>query len=217
MARYRKVEPTEEQLRLLSKFNFSALPEVFALQTGEGVIQEREPCYRCTSPGFYGRGTEGTYYDEGSIIVYDSIPNASMEPLNLAAALEWITWAESLPSHRASIDITDLAEAASRLRNDPRINDLPPGKYEQAVIKLAEELKLIREGRDARSLPQLGHNFTNTTTTKAPLLGAKMSDMSQRGPGETHFAPVGINELKGGARRAGAPKAVMGGSTPIPR
>ena len=53
---------------LLAQYNLAHLPEVFAMRDGDQIIQERAPCYRCAADGFYGLGTAGTWYEEGSII-----------------------------------------------------------------------------------------------------------------------------------------------------
>ena len=205
---------SESDQSLLEHYGLSDLPEVFAMRGENGMIQEREPCYRCTADGFYGRGTSGTWYQEDSILVYEDIPNDYLEPLNTAAALQWTYWRESLPKNRTQIDIGDMSEAAHMLAKDPRVTDLPPVEYQKAVVKLSEELKLRREGKDAKSLPNIGHNFAAQSGGKAPpILGAKMSEMSQRTPGETKAAPVGVAG-GGGVRRAVQPLQVLGGPPP---
>ena len=215
MARPKKeLNFSEDDQALLEKYGFSDLPEVFAMRDGDGFVNEREPCYRCTGDGFYGRGTSGTWYQEDSIIVYDDIPNNVLEPLNQAAGLMWARWAESLPKNRSQIDIGDMAEASHMLAKNPEVTNLPPHLYQEAVIKLSEELRLRREGKDARSLPGLAHNFAPQSGGKAPpILGAKMSDMSQRRPGETRASPAGTTQ-DGGARHVKQPLDVLGGPPP---
>jgi hypothetical protein len=94
------------------------------------------------------------------------------------------------------------------------VTKLPPLAYQQAVIQLCEELKLRRLGKDARSLPSLGHNFSSASGGKAPpILGAKMSDMTARGPGftaNTVNSPTG----PGSVRRAEAAPSALGGRPP---
>lgn len=202
---------------LLLQFGFADLPHMFAMQTPDGLIQEKSPCYRCSADGFYGHGKEGTWYEEGSIIVMDSTPNQHTEPLNRAAGTKWAKWAQSLPAHKAAIDVGDMSEAAHMLAKDPRVTELGPVEYQEAVVKLAVSLKLKREGKDARSLPSMGHNFAPQSGGNAPpVLNAKLSDMTQRGPGSLH-AP-GPRE-QAGVRRAAAPANtsagnVMGGPPP---
>lgn len=83
-------------------------------------------------------------------------------------------------------------------------------------MKFAVRLKLKREGRDARDLPVMGHNFAPQSGGKAPpILGAKMADMNQRGPGQTSAAAVIPAGHSAGARRAtSVPPAALGGQPP---
>lgn len=202
---------------LLAQYSLSHLPEVFALRNEDNsIIQERAACYVCNADGFYGKGTHGTWYPEGSIIVTDVVPNLHMEPLNRAAAIKHARWQSALPNNRAPIDVGDMSEAAIMLSKDPRCQQLGPGDYQKAVIRLAEELKLKREGKDARDLPAMGHNFTPQSGGKAPpILGAKMSDLTQRGPGATMAQAAGGVGGPPGVRRAqAAPPAALGGAAP---
>lgn len=202
---------------LLAQFGLSELPDVFALRTDEGaIIQERAACYVCNADGFYGKGTHGTWYPEGSIIVTDVVPNLHMEPLNRAAAVRHARWQRSLPNNKAPIDIGDMSEAAQMLAKNPQALALDPLGWQEAVTKLASEIKLKREGRDARDLPGMGHNFTPQSGGKAPpILGAKMSDLTQRGPGATMAQAAGGPGGPPGVRRAQpAAPAALGGSAP---
>lgn len=191
---------------------FAQHPDTFAMRNEDGsIIQESEPCYVCRADGFYGTGMQGTQYAEGSIIVSNMVPNEHLEPLNRAAALNYVRWLERLPEHRAPIDVGDMSEAAHMLAKDPKWLELTPPQAQSAVIKLAVELKLRRDGREARELPPIGHNFIRTSGKAAPpILGAKMSDMGQRLPGETRLAAaipaIGVGPI---TRRAVA--APMGG------
>jgi len=96
---------------------------------------------------------------------------------------------QRLPQHRAPIDVGDMAEAAQMLAVDPEVLKLNKVQWQAAVTKLATELKLRREGLEAKDLPPIGHNFARGARTQAPpILNAKMADMSQRMPGDTRFA-----------------------------
>lgn len=212
----RRNRMSEEQ-RLLVSYGVADLPEVFAMREPNGeVLQESDPCFQCTADGFYGQGLEGTWYMEGAIIVLDGVPNEHLKPLNRAAGLSTARWLASLPQNKAYIDIGDMSEAAQMLAKDPSVTDLPPAAYQQAVIKVAEELKLRREGKNARVLPSIGHNFAPTSGAgaKAPMLGARMSDMSQLTPGQTRTAMTGAGAVPGA--RAATRKAVpaLGGTPP---
>lgn len=78
-------------------------------------------------------------------------------------------------------------------------------------MKFAVRLKLRREGKDARELPAMGHNFAPVSGGKAPpLLGAKMSDMTQRAPGETRTAAV----IPSGAAGSRLAHSSLGGPPP---
>jgi hypothetical protein len=198
----------------LARYGFADLPDVFAIQNPDrSLIQERQACYQCMSDGFYGRGVTGTYYQEGDIIVAEFVPNEQMMPLNRAAALKVIAWRESLPQGKAPVDIGDMAEAAQMLAKDPRVTDLPPDDYQRAVIELATRLKIKRLGKDALELPQMSaHNFAPVSGGKSPpILGAKLSDMAQRGPGFNHPSAPGSTAI-GGVRRATSAPAPLGGN-----
>jgi hypothetical protein len=216
--------PVNHDQVLLAQFGLDQLPEVFAMRDGDQIIQERAPCYRCAADGFYGLGTSGTWYEEGSIIVLDSTPNHQLEPLNRAAALRWAKWLQSLPTTRATFDIGDMAEAAQMLSKNPKVHALDPIAYQASLIKLCEELKIRREGKDARTLPGMSaHNFAPSSgrSGAAPILGAKVAQMAERGPGNLHGTNAGPNNAgRGGARRAGnAPvtgQNTLGGAPPIP-
>ena len=197
---------------LLNKYQLADLPVQFAMRDAEnGVIQEKEPCFLLKAPGFYGRGTAGTWYDEGSIIVTDAIPNQHMEPLNRAAGIRTSRWLDSLPQNQVPVDMGDISEAMTMLAARPDFLTMTPEQRSEAAMKFAVRLKMKREGRDARSLPELGHNFGGGTTKAPPILGAKMSDMAQRRPGETRAAPAATTE-SGGTRRANpSPAPAMAG------
>ena len=200
---------------LLARYGLEHLPVVFAMRDGDNqIIQERDACYQCMSDGFYGRGTHGTWHQEGEILVMQIVPNEQLQPLNRAAGIAYANWLASLPHNRAAIDVGDMAEAAQMLAKNPEVTNLDPLAYQQAVIKLSEELKLRREGKDARSMPSIGHNFAAQSGGKAPpILGAKMSDMAQRGPGFT-AATVNAPTGPGAVRRAQAAPAALGGTPP---
>jgi hypothetical protein len=197
---------------LLARYGLADLPAVFAIRNGDGtIIQEKAACYQCATEGFYGRGMTGTFYQEGDILVAEFTPNEYMVPLNRAAALKSASWRESLPQNQAPIDIGDMSEAAQMLAKDPRVTDLPPEEYQRAVVSLAARLKIKRAGKDAMELVPLAHNFNPLPGNKAPpILGAKMSDMGQRGPGFTNTPPAGAT-TQGGARRASVAPAPLGG------
>lgn len=197
---------------LLIKAGFGDLPEVFAMREGTDILQEREPCYQLMADCFLGRGLHGTHYMEGATVVIHDTPNQHMKPLNRAAGINYALWLESLPRNRTFIDIGDMSEAAHMLAKDPDVTKLSPTKYQEAVVALAEELKLRREGRDgSRALPGIQHNFAPQSGGKAPpMLGAKTSDMSQLGPGQTRNMAQ-VTGPGAGVRKAANP---LGGPPP---
>lgn len=175
---------------LLAKYGFEDLDATFSMRdpaNGE-LLREKEPAYECAADGFYGRGLHGTFYPEGSIIVSAEVPNQHMKPLNRAAGINYCRWMESLPHNRVTIDIADMAEAAVILAKDDRVERMTPQQRTIAAIKVAEGLKLKRDGKNARDLRvgDIDRNFSAQSGGNAPpVLGAKMSDMSQLGPGQT--------------------------------
>lgn len=205
---------------LLAQFGFSELPVMFAMrEPGGTVIQEKEPCYQCMADGFYGRHRGGTWYEEGSIIVLDTVPNHQLQPLNRAAALKWAKWAGSLPQHKAAIDVGDMSEAAQMLAKNPDVLKLDPEKWQEAVVKLAVSLKVRREGGASPTLPGLAHNFAPQSgrSTTVPILGAKIAEGAQRGPGGVQQTLSAAEVTAGGARRAASPSATanpLGGANP---
>lgn len=213
----RTAKSDDDSIPLLTQYGLDHLPETFSMRDGDSIIQEREPCYICRADGFYGRGTAGTWYAEGSIIVTDIVPNDHLEPLNRAAAIKYVNWLSKLPNNRAPIDVGDMAEAATMLAKDPQVLALSSHDFQKAVIKLSEELKLRREGKNARDLPGIAHNFAPQSgrTNAPPILGAKMAELSQRGPGFTNAQPASTTQ-NAGARRAGnAGAAAIGGAPPV--
>lgn len=197
---------------------FSHLPEVFAMRDDDGspqgrIVQERDPAYECLSAGFYGLGMQGTLYVEGSIIVGHMCPNEQLMPLNRAAAVRYIAWQESLPIDKVQLIQGDLLEAATMLDGQPAYLALSKEDKQKAIRKLAIELKAKREGLlngGTLDLPPLSHNFKVGARTAPPILGAKMSDMAQRTPGETRLATsIPGGQAAPGIRR-GAPAALGG-------
>jgi len=124
-----------------------------------------------------------------------------------------IAWRESLPQDRAPIDIGDLAEASQMLAKNPDVTKLEPDDYQRALRELAMRLKIKRLGKDALDLPQMSaHNFAPLSGSKAPpILGAKLSDMAQRGPGFNHPSAPGATAV-GGVRRVTTAPAPLGGN-----
>lgn len=181
---------------LLAKFDMADVEATFSMRdpvSGE-LLREKEPCYSCKADCYLGAGLHGTFWPEGSIIVYPDVPNQHMEPLNRAAAINYCRWLESLPQNKAMIDIGDMAEAAVILAKDDRLERMSPQQRTIAAIKVAEGLKLKREGKSAMDLRvgDINRNFAAQSGGKSPpMLGAKMSDMSQMAPGMTRsFAAV---------------------------
>jgi len=174
----------------LAGSGYENLPECFAMQQDDrSIVQEREPTYYIASDCFLGIGREATLYEESAIVVTSVVPNEHMQPLNRAAAIAVVRMLERLPASAAPIDIGDMAEAAQLLGSDPEVLKLNRIEWQRAVVRMASELKLRREGREAREIPPIGHNFTRGPRTAAPpLLNAKLAEMSQRLPGETRFA-----------------------------
>lgn len=203
---------------LLAKYGFSHMEKTFSMQdpaTGE-ILQEQDPCYQLLADGFYGQGMHATFFMEGATIVIHSPPNQHMKPLNRAAAINYCKWMESLPVNQTYIDIGDMAEAAAVLAKDPRVKEMSPTQAQRATILVAEGLRLKREGKTAMDLRagDISRNFAPSSGgNKAPLLNAKMSDLSQMSPGMTRTqqtAPTGPGAAPG-ARRAGSP---LGGTPP---
>ena len=187
--RRRRSSSVEPEPDPLAGSGFANLPECFAMRQENGFVQEHEPCYHVAADCFIGLGREASLSVEGDIVVTSLPPNESMEPLNRAAALAFVKWQSRLPASRTPIDIGDMAEAAQMLASDPEVLKLNRVDWQNAVARLASELKLRREGKDARELPPLGHNFVRgARASPAPLLNSKLSEMSQRLPGETRFA-----------------------------
>lgn len=191
---------------LLSKYNMEDIEVTFAMRdpaTGD-VLREKEPCYQCKADNFLGQALHGTFWPEGSIVVMHDIPNQHMEPLNRAAAVNHCRWLESLPQNKVTIDIADMAEAAVILAKDDRVEHMSPQQRTIAAIRVAEGLKLKRDGGKAMDLRtgDINRNFAPQSGGKSPpMLGAKMSDMSQIGPGMTRSAAAvtgpGANVRKG--------------------
>jgi hypothetical protein len=211
--RARAAEASIDIEAMLERCGLSDLPEVFAMRDVDGsILQERAPCFQLQTQCFLGRGLHGTLWEEGATVVYEDQPNQHMQPLNRAGAINYVMWLDSLPRNRTFIDIGDMSEAAHMLAKDPDVTKLPPLQYQKAVMDLATELKLRREGRDARSLPDMqSHNFAPQSGGKSPpMLGAKMSDMSQLGPGMTRGVAT-VTGPAAGVRKAAPP---MGGPLP---
>lgn len=201
---------------LLAKYGFDDLEVVFAMRdpaTNE-ILREKEPCYELLAEGFYGQGLHGTWYQEGATLVMDGQPNQHMRPLNRAAGVNYAKWMESLPENRTFIDIGDMAEAAQILSKDPRMHQMSPAQAQRTTIMVAEGLKLKREGKEAKDLRagDISRNFApQSGGNKPPMLGAKMSDMSQTGPGQTRSIAAVTGPGPGVRRGPGSP---LGGPPP---
>lgn len=210
----RRAAVVNDEDALLEKYELGLLPVMFAMRNGNEIIQEKEPCFLCAADGFYGRGTHGTFHQEGEILVLEPrfVPNQHLQPLNRAAAISYARWLETLPANQVPINIDDMAEASQMLARDPRVKELAPDDYQQALIALCVKVKLKREGKDARTLPNLSpHNFApQSGGNSPPILGARMSDMGQRTPGFNASGP-GAPSGASGVRRAHEPAAALGG------
>lgn len=199
---------------LLAKYEFGELDVTFAMRdhaTNE-ILREKEPCYELLADGFYGRGLHGTWFQEGATIVTYDVPNQHMRPLNRAAGIAFAKWMESLPQNKVVIEIGDMAEAAVILSKDSRVEQMTPSQAQLATIKVAEGLKLKREGKNAMDLriDGINRNFAPQSGGKAPpMVGAKTSDMSQIGPGMTRAMAANVGP-ENNVRRA----APLGGPPP---
>lgn len=187
--RAKKNGPSEPPADVLAGSGFEHLPECFAMTIEGAVVQEREPCYQVASECVLGFGREVTLYEEGAIIVTNVTPNDQMVPLNRAAAVNVVRWRERLPVTRVPLDIGDMAEAAQMLGSDPEAMKLNTFDWQNMLVKFATELKLRREGKDAREIPPIGHNFVRGPAAGgSPLLGARIAHGSENLPGATRFA-----------------------------
>jgi hypothetical protein len=209
-----EIEVVDHDAALLTQYKFADLPSHFSMRDGNNQItSESEACFQCMADQFLGQGKSGTLYTEGDIVVMDEVPNHQLRPLNRAAGLNWARWHSSLPVKSADIGIEDLAEAAQILAKNPKVMNLDPFKYQEALTETAVRLKHRRLGKDARNLPGLSHNFVPASGGNAPpILGAKHASMGQHGPGST--GPGG----RGNVRRAGSAPAVanpLGGPPPV--
>ncbi|WP_439392336.1 hypothetical protein ACRQ5Q_22335 [Bradyrhizobium sp. PMVTL-01] len=203
---------------LLAKYGFSDMDRTFSMRDPESnqILQEQEPCYELLADGFYGQGMHGTWYQEGATIVIHTPPNEHMRPLNRAAAVNYCKWLESLPQNKVYIDIGDMSEAAQILARDPRVKDMSPSQAQRTTILVAEGLRLKREGKNARDLRagDIGRNFAPQSGGKAPpVLNARMSDLSQLGPGMTR-ATSQVTGPGAGVRKAQPKGAPLGGPPP---
>ncbi|MET4341948.1 hypothetical protein [Bradyrhizobium sp. RT9a] len=197
---------------LLAKYGLDDLDPVFAMRDGNEIIREKEPCYECLAEGFYGNGMHGTWYQEGATIVLSTTPNEQLRPLNRAAGINYANWLESLPQNRTYIDIGDMSEAAVILAKDPRVAQMSQAQAQRATIAVAEGLKLKRDphARDLRAA-DINRNFAPASGGKSPpMLGAKMSDLSQMGPGMTRGMAT-VTGPGAGVRKASNP---LGGPPP---
>lgn len=199
---------------LLAKYNLAHIDKTFSMRDAETghILQEQEPCYELLADGFYGQGMHGTWYQEGATIVIHTPPNQHMKPLNRAAAVNYARWMESMPQNRTFIDIGDMSQAASILAKDPRVKDMSPTQAQRTTILVAEGLRLKREGKSAMDLRagDIARNFAPSSGGNAPpVLNAKMSDLSQIGPGMTRATHTVTGP--GAAVRKAAP---LGGPPP---
>lgn len=174
---------------ILAGSGYEHLPEVFIDHRDGAMVQEREPAYYITAETALGAVREVTLYEEGAIVVTSLTPNDVMQPLNRAAAVQVVKWLAKLPGRQAPIDIGDMAEAAQMLGSDPEVLKLNRVEWQNAVVKMANELKLRREGKEARELPPIGHNFIRGVKPGAPpILGARLAAMAEQFPGATRLA-----------------------------
>jgi len=207
---------TLDDKALLAKYGLDDLDVTFSMRdlaTNE-ILREKEPCYECLAEGFYGQGMHATWYQEGATIVMHTPPNQQLRPLNRAAGVNYARWLESLPQNRTYIDIGEMAEAAVILAKDERVKEMTPMQSQQACIRVAEGLRMRREGKTAMDLRagDISRNFAPQSGGRSPpMLGAKMSDMSQIGPGMTRNLAA-VTGPGAGVRRAAA--APLGGPPP---
>lgn len=209
-------QPDDDEM--LESFGLAHLPQMFAMRDGNNVIQESAPCYQCRGEVVLGEGKGLTWYEEGTILVVHSTPNDLMEPLNRAAALNWVRWQVSLPIQGADVGVDDIAEAAHTLAKNPKSMELDQFAWNKAVSDLAYKMKMKRLGKDARTLPHLGsHNFAPQSGGNAPpLVGAKVADMAQRGPGSLHApGPRDTSVRRAGTQSNTAGGNALGGPAPL--
>lgn len=158
------------------------LPEQFSTQNEDhSWTHETRPCYELQQDGYYG----DTLFFENEIITTEMVPNNSMKPLNRAAGARYVAWIESLPLGASiNVNIGDITEAATMLRNDPEVKDLSHEAFSKAVTSLALHLKAKRD--DRHYIPPIAGGPQMTGRGKAPpMSNARFTDPSHRGMGAT--------------------------------
>jgi hypothetical protein len=200
----------------MDSLNLEALPEAFSIRNENGgYTQIKDPCYHLLAPGFYGKRNNGTWYDEGEMLIYDGVPNYHLQPLNRAAGVKMQTWLDTLPTSGVSINIDDLSEAATMIANREELGKMSKKQIAEATQKIAVELKKKRDGTSGMTLPPIGGDTIFTAGQaqgKPPAMPAtRYLDPSLRGPGHVgergviHEPKLGPSEAKRAAQFAAAP------------
>lgn len=120
-----------------SRRRSGGLPEAYTGDDGRPITR---PVWRASALLYLG----DTLWQEGDIVIADIVPNAQMEPLNWAAQDLYERWLNSLPVQGMNLQQVDIMEAADLLRSEA--GKLTTEQFQQALIKLATDIKAKREG-----------------------------------------------------------------------
>lgn len=104
-----------------------------------------EPAYRVINNGVY---MDDTLWLEGEEIIYDGVPNDSMEPLNASAEQRMRSWKLGLPD-TGKTKFEDMVQAAWECRPREGMPELAQADFYAAVVRRAVEMRIAREGGNA--------------------------------------------------------------------
>jgi hypothetical protein len=162
------------------------LPQFYIADGGARI---ERPVYLLEGDCFLGRpGGPPSYWEAGTELETDVIPNDNMRPLNRAAAIKYNEWKQSLPPEASACTPDELLEAGNILMRSRKPDDpeIPFEIWRASVYQLAMELKIRRDGRLPPSMPKSQQFVTPANGRPPPPMSAgDFKDMTHRDPNAT--------------------------------
>jgi hypothetical protein len=185
--------------------DFDRLPHFYE---SDGGARIERPVYLLLADCFLGRpGGPPAYWEAGTELETDLVPNEHMKPLNRAAGIAFANWEASLPPPASAVTPDELMEAANILMKSrkPEDPEIPYEIWRGTVYQLAMDLKTRRGGRAPVPPPSTAIIAPVHGRPVPPMSAGDFKDVTHRDPSITGLTAHPQNAAAKRHRRPTAP------------